>query len=243
MTANPNHESKKSKIIKIITDKHPCGVRTADIDRQIFPPRGSPRNMRGYNLIIELRDEGKIKPKPPYTGSPWILACEDQKGRRVGVRRGAFVQIMDNGMSMKIRKKLIKVALEWQEQYGVAPAITSAVSEFDAAMMVGMPESEYSKYMQNRTAVSNGHDFEFQGKKYQIKACRPSGKPGSKITKACNKFNNYKWDILIWIRYNTKYEMEEAWLWCVDEYKEKFGRKNGTSPKDMQGGKCLFSKI
>ena len=64
----------KSQIMKIIRDSHPNGVRTADIDRQIFPPDGSPHNMRGYNLIIELRDEGQIKPKPPGTGSPWVLA-------------------------------------------------------------------------------------------------------------------------------------------------------------------------
>ena len=43
-----------------------------------------------------------------------------------------------------LREELIKIALQWQERFGVAPSITSAISEYDAAMLVGMPESEYS---------------------------------------------------------------------------------------------------
>ena len=45
---------------------------------------------------------------------------------------------------MTLRNNLVDVALQWQEEYGVAPSITSAVSEYDAAMLVGMKESEYS---------------------------------------------------------------------------------------------------
>ena len=41
-----------------------------------------------------------------------------------------------------LRDKLIQVALEWQAKFGVAPQITTAVSEYDAAMLVGMSESE-----------------------------------------------------------------------------------------------------
>lgn len=43
---------------------------------------------------------------------------------------------------MKLRDKLVEVALEWQDSFGVAPQITSAISEYDAAMLVGMSEAE-----------------------------------------------------------------------------------------------------
>lgn len=47
---------------------------------------------------------------------------------------------------MTLRNKLIDIALLWQENFGVAPSITSAISEYDAAMLIGMPENEYSEY-------------------------------------------------------------------------------------------------
>ena len=49
-----------------------------------------------------------------------------------------------------LRDKLVEVALEWQSKFGVAPSITSAVSEYDAAMLVGMSESDYSEYMKDK---------------------------------------------------------------------------------------------
>ncbi len=38
---------------------------------------------------------------------------------------------------MNLRDQLVNIALKWQNKYGVAPAITSAISEYDAAMAVG----------------------------------------------------------------------------------------------------------
>jgi len=86
----------------------------------------------------------------------------------------------------ELRQNLVDLALEWERQYGVAPSIVSAISEYDAARLVGMSDLKYSSYMreQNRTAVSSGHDFCYKNIRYQIKAHRPSGKPGSKITNA-----------------------------------------------------------
>ena len=39
---------------------------------------------------------------------------------------------------MTLRNKLIDIALQWQESFGVAPSITSALSEYDAAMSVAV---------------------------------------------------------------------------------------------------------
>jgi hypothetical protein len=141
-------------------------------------------------------------------------------------------------MSTKLRKTLTEAALEWQRQYGVAPAITSVLSEYDAAILVGCSEKEYSKGAEARTAISKGHDFIFRGVRYQVKANRPSGKPGSPVT-LVSKAKNYEWDRLIWILYNTRYDIEEGWLWEVDDYKKRFDQQKRLAPLDMRMGKRI----
>lgn len=140
-----------------------------------------------------------------------------------------------------LRDKLVEIALQWQTKYGVAPQITSAVSEYDAAMLVGMSENEYSEYMQDKTAVNKGSDFVFNNVRYQIKGNRPSGKPHSSVTKVANA-RNYEWDKLIWILYDKNYIMQEAWEWEVEDYKLEFDSKNRLSPNDYRKGRCLYKK-
>ena len=143
-------------------------------------------------------------------------------------------------MSTVLRQNLVQIALEWQRQYGISPSIISAISEYDAAKLVGMSDDEYSEYMRDKTAVRRGDDFIFKGVRYQIKAHRPSGKPGSFITNA-GKAQNYDWDKLIWIRYNTEYEIQEAWLWERCKYIEAFDTVERISPVDMRKGRRLVS--
>ena len=107
-------------------------------------------------------------------------------------------------MSETLRNKLVSIALEWQERFGIAPQITTPISEYDAAILVGFPEKEYSDYMQDKTAVNKGYDFIYNNVRYQIKGNRPSGKPGSKVTRV-PKAANYDWDILIWVLYDKYY--------------------------------------
>ena len=61
---------------------------------------------------------------------------------------------------------------------------------------------EYSDYMRDKTAVAKGTDFVYRNIRYQVKANRPSGKKGSKVTMV-PKASNYEWDRLIWILYDT----------------------------------------
>lgn len=138
-----------------------------------------------------------------------------------------------------LRKKLVEVALEWQDKFGVAPSITNSISKYDAAKLVGMREEEYSDFMQNMTAVNKGFDFIFNGIIYQIKANRPSGKKGSFVTNV-PKAKNYDFDILIWILYNKDYEIQEAWEWDVKDYQQAFDAKERISPDDMRKGKLLL---
>lgn len=138
-----------------------------------------------------------------------------------------------------LREELVKITLEWERKFGVAPNITGTVSEYDAAMLVGMTEEEYSDYMQGMTAVNKGFDFLFNGLRYQIKACRPSGKPGSKVTRLPT-INNYDFDKFIWILYNKEYEIQEAWEWDINDIKANFVLKQIIKPKEIRAGKALF---
>ena len=138
-----------------------------------------------------------------------------------------------------LRDKLVETALEWQKEFGVAPQITTILSEYDSAMLVGMSEKDYSDYMQDKTAVQKGFDFIFKGNRYQIKGNRPSGKKGSKVTWV-PKAKNYNWDKLIWILYDKNYVMQEAWEWVVESYKAAFAEIKRLSPEHYRKGKCLY---
>ena len=140
-----------------------------------------------------------------------------------------------------LRDELVKIALQWQERYGVAPSITSTISEYDAAMLVGMSENEYSDYMKDKTAVIKGSDFVFKNTRYQVKANRPSGKKGSFVT-IVPKAANYEWDRLIWILYDKNYVIQEAWEWGVEEYKDAFDAIKRLSPDHYRKGGCLYKK-
>ena len=137
-----------------------------------------------------------------------------------------------------LRAQLVESALSWESKFGNAPQITTVLSEYDAALLVGCSEEEYSQCMRGVTAVQKGFDFVYKNKKYQIKGNRPSGKPGSIVTWV-PKATNYKWDFLVWVLYNPNYEIQEAWLWEVEAYKAAFHKVKRLSPKHYRGGKQL----
>lgn len=141
---------------------------------------------------------------------------------------------------IKLRDKLADIALQWQASFGVAPSITSSISEYDAAMLVGMSEKEYSDYMRDKTAVAKGTDFVYKNVRYQVKANRPSGKKGSFVTMV-PKATNYEWDRLILILYDKNYVMQEAWEWHVEDYRETFENEKRLSPNDYRQGHCLYN--
>ena len=144
-------------------------------------------------------------------------------------------------MIEQLRDKLVEIALRWQERYGVAPSITSTISEYDAAMLIGMSENEYSDYMRDKTAVNKGNDFVLNNTRYQVKANRPSGKKGSFVTMV-PKATNYEWDRLIWILYDKNLVMHDAWEWEVKDYKLAFDNIKRLSPDHYRKGRCLYKK-
>jgi hypothetical protein len=137
-----------------------------------------------------------------------------------------------------LRQKLIESALKWESAFGNAPSITSALSEFDAACLVGCSIDKYSASMQGMTVVQKGYDFKFNDKRYQVKGNRPSGKRGSVVTWV-PKATNYDWDFLVWVLYNPQYEIQEAWLWDVAAYKKAFDSVKRLSPSHYRRGKRL----
>lgn len=141
-------------------------------------------------------------------------------------------------MTSELRTKLVDTCLQWQDKYGVAPSITSALSEYDAAILVGCSDEEYSDYMRGGTAVRRGHDFVFGGLRYQVKANRPSGRPGSFVTWV-PKPSNYEWDCLLWLLYDRQYQVVEAWKWSVVEYRQRFEEIKRLSPTHMRNGERL----
>jgi len=56
------------------------------------------------------------------------------------------------------------------------------------------------------------------------------------------KAHNYDWDKLIWMLYDRKYELQEAWEWNVYDYQTAFESRPRLGPKDMRGkgGRQLF---
>ena len=135
-----------------------------------------------------------------------------------------------------IRRDLVCAVLSWERVYGVAPqGVTGAIAEFDAAMLVGHSPQTYSLEMKGATAVRKGFDFCYEGKRYQVKGNRPSGKPGSFITRT-GKPTNMEWDFFVWIRYDEKYVLLEAWSWDSSLYGQTLAHMNRLSPTDLRAG-------
>lgn len=137
-----------------------------------------------------------------------------------------------------LRDNLVRITLQWEEAFGNAPSITSVISEYDAAILLGCSIDEYSSAMKGVTAVQKGFDFKFRGERYQVKGNRPSGKPGSFVTKV-PKCSNYDWDYLIWILYDKHFDIQEAWLWTVKNYTSQLDNVQRISPTHMRQGTRL----
>lgn len=80
------------------------------------------------------------------------------------------------------------------------------------------------------------------GIRYQVKANRPSGKPGSFVTLVA-KASNFEWDRLIWILYDREYNLLEAYQWNVEDYKRASENIKRLSPADMREGTSLIRSV
>ena len=138
-----------------------------------------------------------------------------------------------------LRGELVALALEWERRYSVSPAITGAVAEFDAALLVGHTAESFGLDCAGRTSVTRGADFRHGALRYQVKANRPGGNPDSPVTLVA-RAKNYDWDRLIWLLYDRGFQLLEAWEWPVDEYRTSLGSLARLSPAHTRRGRRLF---
>jgi len=146
--------------------------------------------------------------------------------------------------TMTIRDQLVQIVLKWENMFGFFPGqagITAAVSEYDAAMMLGLNEAEYITSITGRGPVGRGHDFVFENKRIQVKANRPSGRPGDAVWNAGPKVKTDGWDILIYILYDKDYVRQEAYGFDCDTYERLFSDKKLLRLDDMRKGKNLLN--
>jgi hypothetical protein len=143
-----------------------------------------------------------------------------------------------------LRTQLVQIALEWEEYLGVGPAITPAISELDAAFLVGMSEEQWCADGKCRPAVPRRNDFTWEGVRYQVSANRPSSKKDSAVTWVSlkqEKKREFVWDRLIWILYDHFYVIQEAWEFEVNDYRDLFTKFKRLSPNNMRSGRCLVA--
>jgi hypothetical protein len=139
----------------------------------------------------------------------------------------------------KLRDLLVQISLEWERRFAVAPQITVSVAEYDAAKLVGTSLKVGKGRKESDTAVTRGVDFRKDNIFYQVKSNRPSGKLGSKVT-LVGKATNFDWHKLVWILYDRGYNIEEAWEFACNKYRELFESKKRISPEDMRKGTKLY---
>lgn len=139
----------------------------------------------------------------------------------------------------QLRDLLVQVSLEWEKRFAVSPQITASIAEYDAAKLVGTSLRIGKGRIGTETAVTKGVDFRKGKVFYQVKANRPSGKPGSKVT-LVGKATSFDWHKLIWILYDREYNIKEAWEFSRGKYRELFESKKRLSPKDMRKGNRLY---
>ena len=138
----------------------------------------------------------------------------------------------------RLRNLLVEVALEWERRFAIAPRITDAIGEYDAAKLVGTSIRIGMGRDRGDTAVKKGFDFKKEDTLYQVKSNRPSGKLGSTVT-LVGKAKNFDWNRLIWILYDSQYDIVEAYQFANNEYKRLFEKKKRLSPDDMRKGDKL----
>ena len=160
-----------------------------------------------------------------------------QEGVGIGMNSTKFdaPSLQDN----QLRDLLLQISLEWERRFAVAPRITDSIAEFDAAKLAGTSLRIGEGRREGDTAVMKGVDFRKGNILYQVKANRPSGKPGSPVT-LVGKPKNYNWDKLIWILYDTRYNIQEAWEFTCNKYRGLFQSKKRLSPDDMRKGIKLY---
>jgi hypothetical protein len=109
-------------------------------------------------------------------------------------------------------------------------------------MLIGHTPESLSLDCVARTAATRATDFCHDGLRYQVKACRPSGKRGSTVTWV-PKATTFEWDLLIWILYDREFRVVEAWEWALDRYRAEIEPIKRVNPGHMRAGRSLLPRL
>jgi TonB family protein len=143
----------------------------------------------GQRNLSTLRDLATKIVEPSYPEEAKKQAIEDH----------VVVELVINEKGKVLKARVVyghqvlrEAALEAARQWEFTPAKYKgkAVKVVGTITFYFPPQKEASK------AVSKGYDFLHDGLHYQVKANRPSGKPGSPVTLVA-KAKNYEWDCLV----------------------------------------------
>lgn len=137
----------------------------------------------------------------------------------------------------QLRDLLVQISLEWERRFGVIPHVLGAISEYDAAKLVGGNLRIGEGRDKGFTPITKGVDFRKDGIAYQVKARRPG--PNKRVRRA-PKAKNYAWNKFVWILYNHDYRMIEASEFDVNSYRKLFDLKPRLTPNDMRKGKKIY---
>src|SRR5438552_17474728 len=141
-----------------------------------------------------------------------------------------------------LRTTLVALVPEWEKRYGVAPFITAAVSEHDAARLVGHTPETFSLDCVGRTAVTRGTDFVATVFGIRSKLVGLAEDPVRSFTWV-PKATNYEWDRLVWLLYDREFQLLEAWKWCVADFQSSFDTIKRLSPAHMRTGRRLHARV
>lgn len=162
-------------------------------------------------------------PRPRVWRRPPSGPCPTKSGC-VTIGPMAALETPAAGSGTDMRSRLAALSMAWEHRYGVAPPITSAISEYDAAMLIGLTDDEYASACVGRSAVTPGADFVHRGIRYQVKANRPSGRAGSTVT-IISKPRNLGFDVLVWVLYCPDFSIDEVWTVDVVTFERELHRE------------------
>jgi hypothetical protein len=86
-----------------------------------------------------------------------------------------------------LRTRLVALALEWQVRFGIAPAITCAISEYDAAIPVGCTDYDYCVGQKLRMAVPPTTTSFSKVPGTRLRQTVPAGKREASLPKPANR--------------------------------------------------------
>ncbi len=133
---------------------------------------------------------------------------------------------------VNLRKSLVKNAINFEKKFHIIPSISSAISELDAMAIVGMSGDEIVKYAPKQKSRQKDFDFEYNGKKYQVKVDRQSITELSSVEKGLNRHNSQvsiggKWDSIMWLQYNSDYRLLLAYEFAEKNLAKKSIKYSG----------------